>query len=581
MLTFAIALLAAVPAGASAAWTTSVSMYSDPGDFIGGGQQRIFHTHNATDVGGRMERDELLTWADNGPEQFGFQFAAPRGETLEPRNYLLAERVPFRGDGHPGLQVEGMNHTCNEVDGRFELLDLALNPDGTVQRLWVIFEQHCEGEANATWGEVRINAWVPDERAAVAPGIVRWPDLDAWETATPVPVAYTGGATVRDVAIVGPDAGDFAITGDGCTGHAGPCDVGVRWAPTGAGHRQAALRFTDVDGRIHEARLEGFAHGGATNATFEVLEGDLDGEHGTYSYDAGNGEWSGGASPGRAGVYLQGDDDRVWVVQLYAGAGQELKPGDYVGEPTIYPASGPGISASGSPTRCNQSEGAFTVHEISRMPDGNLRTLDVSLEMRCYADKRPALRGRLRFRAGSAEPLAPWLQPGARPHLDVPPPPTPAPAATGPATTPSGGGTTTAPPAATPAALLAAALKADAATLGGPCPAAVERAARVLRGTARADRLLGRPVADLILAGPGRDTVLARGGSDCVAGGAGDDRLSGGRGADVLLGQGGNDVLVGGPGRDLLDCGPGRRDRAVAGPRDRTRGCERVRRLRR
>ena len=70
-----------------------------------------------------------------------------------------------------------------------------------------------------------------------------------------------------------------------------------------------------------------------------------------------------------------------------------------------------------SPGRgCNQTASAFTVHSISYLPDGGLRSSDTSFERRCYADQRPAARGTWRFRAGDDVPLAPWMVPGPRPR---------------------------------------------------------------------------------------------------------------------------------------------------------------------
>ena len=190
----------------------------------------------------------------------------------------------------------------------------------------------------------------------------------------------------------------------------------------------------------------------------------------------------------------------------------------------------------------------------------------MSFDQPCYegANHRPALRGRWQYRAGDTNPFADWLVPGPRPGLGPLPPEDPA-----------GGGTPPMPgdrvPDATPApqSLSPSAARAALATCARPGRRRVAGTARAdnLRGGARGDRLLGRG---------GRDRLLGRGGDDCLHGGAGDDRLDGGAGRDRLFGGAGNDVLVGGSGADVLDCGTGRRDRATAGPGDRTRRCEKV-----
>ena len=75
------------------------------------------------------------------------------------------------------------------------------------------------------------------------------------------------------------------------------------------------------------------------------------------------------------------------------------------------------------------------------------------------------------------------------------------------------------------------------------------------------------------------ETSRGTAGPDVFAGTRRGDRIVAGAGDDLICGGGGNDRLVGGPGRDRIDCGPGRRDVAVAGPGDRVRRCERVKRV--
>ncbi len=124
---------------------------------------------------------------------------------------------------------------------------------------------------------------------------------------------------------------------------------------------------------------------------------------------------------------------------------------------------------------------------------------------------------------------------------------------------------------------------------------------KVLRGTARGERLVGTVGGDRILARGGPDRINARGGADCVHGQAGNDtingaagndhisgeagadHIAGGFGNDIIRGGGGKDRLYGGIGRDVIfsrdgrrdivNCGRGR-DRVRADRRDRLVGCE-------
>jgi hypothetical protein len=117
-----------------------------------------------------------------------------------------------------------------------------------------------------------------------------------------------------------------------------------------------------------------------------------------------------------------------------------------------------------------------------------------------------------------------------------------------------------------------------------------------LKGTKGSDRILGRGGRDRIsglgkrdcLAGGAKQDRIAGGkGRDRVGGGKGRDRLNGGRGGDLLVGGSGKDAISGGRGRDrvrardhkrdVVRCGKGR-DRAIVDRRDKTVGCEKVKR---
>ena len=261
---------------------------------------------------------------------------------------------------------------------------------------------------------------MPETQALTAPGSVRWTALDSWQTATEVPVVYRGGTAVRSVALTGPDASDFTLAPQGCQGRSGPCEVRVGFRPQAAGVRSAAVRFTASDGRVHEAALEGFAHGGTTQADIKVLPGDLAGVPGTYTYRPSAARFAGRTYDTETVLFLIDDDRNYFDGRFGAGGATPLTVGDYPDAGTGF-GPGPWLDVFGTPTGCSRSGGAFTVHEIRRLPDGGLRSFDVSFSHECYADHRPALEGRWRYRAGATAALAPWLSSGPRPAIAAPP----------------------------------------------------------------------------------------------------------------------------------------------------------------
>jgi RTX calcium-binding nonapeptide repeat (4 copies) len=554
------ALLVPVARGAT---VSSLSVYSDPDHLLAAGVPRVAYPGGPEVLGvPHVDGDGgIEVWARVAGEGVGVDVAPPPGEVLRPYNWTMVERYPFQDPGTPGLAMSVGTYGCNEVTGRLEVLDVGFDGQGAVTRLWALFDHHCEGRRASAFGELRWRAWVPAAAAHVTPAVVRWPVLDSWWLpAAPATVVYHGTAPPTRVALAGADAGHFAVRADACTGQAAPCAVEVGFVPTAPGARRARLEITDAAGATHAVTLEGFLHGGTTRADIEVLAGDvaaLPEDRGMHSYEPANALFAGlehAANP-VVSLRLQDRDDRRgwWFLDFSAGAGQKLQPGaSYPDALGSAAGPGPGARIDGGLAVCNQSASAFSVHSISYLPDGRLRSFDTSFERRCYEDQRAAARGTWRFRVGDDVALPEWMVPGPRPQMEVPADPgrgdLPGPGSENP-----GRGDLSGPGSAVP----------GRGDLPGPGSDSVPpgcgqvAARRLLLGTRGADRLRGTPHADLIRGRAGRDRIHARAGADCVFGGPGAD------------------LLVGGRGRDLLDCGPGRRDRAVAGRRDRVRNCER------
>ena len=434
----AVAVLTALVAPAAhAATVSSLSVYSDARDFIGQGVPRVAHPGGpAVSAGPDPFGDGgLAAGAVVGQEGVGVEIAPPPGEGLRPHNWTRADRYPFQTSGRPGLTVRAGNRGCNVASGRVEVLDVGFNAQGAVERLWALFDHHCEGARSSAFGEVRWRAWVPEAAAHVTPAVLRWPVLDSWWPAAPATVVYHGSAPAASVAVAGDDAAHFSVRADGCTGQAPPCSVVVGFAPTAPGARRGRLEIVDTAGVRHAVTLEGFLHGGTTQADIEVLAGDVAAppeDRGPHAYRPADTQFFGiEYSPNPVvSLFLQDSDEphEWWSLDLYAGGGERLQPGaSYPDAQGNADGPGPGVRVSGGPAWCNQTASAFTVHSITYLPDGRLRSFDTSFERRCYPDERAAARGTWRFRAGDDVPLPAWLVPGPRPQIDVPPGPLPDP----------------------------------------------------------------------------------------------------------------------------------------------------------
>lgn len=103
-----LVLLAAFTASAYAAPATSVVMLSDPGDWVGGGEPRLFHPGNGA-IGVSGGPSFLTVSASGGSrgDSFSLAFAAPPGQQLAVGVYERAQRAAFREAGRPGIDVSG------------------------------------------------------------------------------------------------------------------------------------------------------------------------------------------------------------------------------------------------------------------------------------------------------------------------------------------------------------------------------------------------------------------------------------------------------------------------------------------
>jgi hypothetical protein len=579
----ALGLALVLPSAAHAASVDVVTMFSD-GEWVGGGVQRVYTPANGQ-IAVSGSTSDLSVSVSGGAfgDAYSLEFAAPPGQTLVPGVYDKAQRAPFREAGRPGIDISGDGRGCNTVSGRFEVKDFAVTPAGYLQRLWIVYEHHCEGGTPALFGEVRLGVTGAGGPVADAPSLLRWPllDLGGGGTAVPVTVMATGPATIGSVSIAGAHPADFPKRLDECSGRTlaagGVCEVWLRFVPTVAGTRTARVRIP-VGDVTHDVELQGFAYGGRTRVIMRSDPGDYIGQGQTWSYTPQNASIAVGGSRQRASFGIDGDNGDWWYGDFVAGGGDILVPGDTY-QATRYPfnGTGPGMSVDGEGRGCNELTGTFTVTDARFEPDGRMRAVGIDFEQHCEG-MTPALRGTFEFRAGDTTPLPPWMVSGpgstgpnvqlSNPLAPPSPSPSPAPAPQGSAGAPS----------------------------AAPC---ADADLRLVRGTRRANRLAGTRRSERILAGAGHDRALARGGNDCVDGGSGDDqidggsgrdRLYGGQGADLLAGGSGrdrldggagDDILAGGPGRDRLACGPGRRDLARSVRRSEpVTGCERITRAR-
>ncbi len=151
------AALALLATAAQAQTTGSLTLNSQPGDYIGAGQLSQYDQTTATFS---TSSDGSMITATVWPFDGGWwtvQLAAPPGQPLTVGSYENAVRASFRPAGSPGIDVSGMGRGCNETAGRFDVTEVTFGPSNYVLSFSASFEQHCEFQgAPALYGELHV-----------------------------------------------------------------------------------------------------------------------------------------------------------------------------------------------------------------------------------------------------------------------------------------------------------------------------------------------------------------------------------------------------------------------------------------
>ena len=386
----AAVLLLAFPALASASPGTFVVMLSDGHDWIGGGEPRLFHPGNGSiSITGNAGYLTVHVAGGTQGDSYAMEFAAPDGETLHQGLYLNAQRATFRGAGRPGIDIHGSGRGCNQIAGMFEVKDIAVEA-GTVTRFWALYEQHCEGDRPALFGEVRFGEPLSGDPALVAPQTIRWPAGDAGFSSTVVPAWVTAvddSVTLTGASIVGAAASSFTIRSDECSGRTlqvgESCQIFIRFVPADAGTKLAALRLSGP-GTERDVELQGFAFGGQTRVDMASDPGDYIGQGRPWHYTVATGLIEAWGTRQRVTFSIDGNDATYWTADFAAAPGDILAPGTYLNA-TRYPfnGNGPGMDVSGNGRGCNQLTGQFTVNSTAWWTDGNVRSFSVTFEQHC------------------------------------------------------------------------------------------------------------------------------------------------------------------------------------------------------
>ena len=205
MLALAVALsgLPAAPSPVRAAGSiTALAIDSEPGDMVGQGQQLEYAPPTSQFSVATFEPGwtfvQVLGAA--GGDFWNMTLRAAGPEALAVGTYDNAQRLPDAA--HPGLDIGGQGRGCNTSTGSFVISELERDGTGNVTTLAVSFEQHCEGDAAALFGELRYQASTGYPLLTVAPASI---DLGSAGvgSATPAGTVHLASGGIDGVVAIG------------------------------------------------------------------------------------------------------------------------------------------------------------------------------------------------------------------------------------------------------------------------------------------------------------------------------------------------------------------------------------------
>ncbi len=404
------AILSLFPVFVSA--QTFLSLDSQPGDYIGQGMNQTFTPSDGTFVVQNYSNGvQVYFHTADYSTTWNLFFGPPTGRKLMKSVYEGVQRFAFHAPPKPGMDVSGDGRGCNMVTGRFLVSYISFATDGTLDKLALDFEQHCEGSAPALFGSVRFKSSVTlVPRVSVADGTVLKGNVGTNDGITtvslslpssiPVSVQYatsdnsglagTDYIATSGTAIIQPGSTSTNITvpilGDRVT----RCNKIFRvqlTSPIGApiGDADGTLMILDP------------------NASMNVLAmssepGDYIGGGQQYLITIADAAFSASRNlDNSVGIGVSSSDG--WTLQFAAANNAVLTAGTYANA-MRYPFQSPGVpglSVSGAGRGCNTLTGKFVVTKAtySSTASGGISAFGADFEQHCEGFI-PALYGSIR-----------------------------------------------------------------------------------------------------------------------------------------------------------------------------------------
>lgn len=377
-------------------------------DWVGQGQSLLAVAPDWTFTGERLDSDSVkfTLMGPGGAPRYDLHVDTKAGD-VSPGPYEEAQRAWVPGSS-PGVDFFGDGRGCNEIHGRFVILEAAFGAGTTIDKFAINFEQWCDSSTGPLHGELRFNSSIPlsrdlpagdstpDPFALQAQNPVRGGDLvlsneiTLYGVNSPVPISISGG--------------EYSLNGapftsqPGTGSERGRIVVRARAPTTPGATAQAVLTAGGVDGVFTVQTYDPAVP--LSGISYRSTAGDYIGQGETHLYLTPNNtvQASGTFRPGIS-FHIETVAGGWLDLALGAPANAVLVPGTYEGA-TRFPfaaPSEPGLDFGGNGRGCNTIHGRFTVHEASYAPDGSIERFAADFEQHCETADSPPLFGEIRY----------------------------------------------------------------------------------------------------------------------------------------------------------------------------------------
>jgi hypothetical protein len=189
---------------------TFLAVDSQPGDDVGNGRRLTLTSLDAGFLANHIDR--VVHLEVSGDTSWDLYLAAPGDAFLTPGTYERAAMYGYQTPTQPALWVRSdFGSSCYAITGRFTVYEATYDAAGNPLTFAANFEQHCNGQAPALYGAIRLNSSYPVIPRVGRPGQFEFsaPSYTAGEGAAAATIAVK-----RLLGSSGPATVDYS-TGDG------------------------------------------------------------------------------------------------------------------------------------------------------------------------------------------------------------------------------------------------------------------------------------------------------------------------------------------------------------------------------